>query len=405
MRTRACFATLLLAASSIVAFAPTAVADDKDAVTDVARRRFQEGVKFFDQKKYEEARAAFLQAYALKRHPAVLLNLAQSEIRSGHPLESARHFAAFLRESPNASPVERSDAEKGLANARTRLGRIYVSVASGADVTVDGEAVGQAPFSEAVDVQPGTHTVEARLGARSASTTVSAQVGKSTSATLVLESSPPAVAPAPPPPAPPPPVATTPAPAPAPTPPPAEPSEIKPAPEPPKEAETSTQISSEGTEPFFTWLGHNGIGIAGVGVMVVGIGVGTGFALAANKASENSDSVALQIQVEATRIGVESMSFCVDPTKKVEGSKLNSADQPAEIQKFVQACSLLSDNLDKRRQDRLFATGGFALAGVGLAATLTAYLLTSNRSSTSARALVVPVIAPGQRGLALVGRF
>ena len=56
----------------------------------MARRRFQEGVKFFDQKKFEEARAAFLQAYALKHHPAVLLNLAQSEIRSGHPLEAAR---------------------------------------------------------------------------------------------------------------------------------------------------------------------------------------------------------------------------------------------------------------------------------------------------------------------------
>src|SRR3982751_2528207 len=113
MRTRACFAGLLLAASSFVAVVHTAAAEDKDAVTEVARRRFQEGVKYFDQKKYEEARAAFLQAYALKRHPAVLLNLAQSEIRSGHPLEAARHFSAFLRESPNVSANERLDAEKG----------------------------------------------------------------------------------------------------------------------------------------------------------------------------------------------------------------------------------------------------------------------------------------------------
>ena len=76
-----------------------------------------------------------------------------------------------------------------------------------------------------------------------------------------------------------------------------------------------------------------------------------------------------------------------------------------ELQKFEQACSLLSDDLDKQRQDRAVAIGGFALAGVGLAATLTAYLLTSNRSSTSGQALIVPVLAQHQRGLALVGRF
>src|SRR5262245_44992949 len=106
MRTRACLATLLLAAAGLVVAAPSARAQDKDAGTEMARRRFQEGVKFFDQKRYEEARAAFLQAYALKHHPAVLLNLAQSEIRSGHPLEAARHFSAYLRESPNASGTE-----------------------------------------------------------------------------------------------------------------------------------------------------------------------------------------------------------------------------------------------------------------------------------------------------------
>src|SRR5713101_3208360 len=98
MRTRACLATLMLAAASVAVAVPRAHAQDKDAVVEMARRRFQEGVKYFDQKRYEEARAAFLQAYALKRHPAVLLNLAQCELRSGHNLEAARHFAAYLRD-------------------------------------------------------------------------------------------------------------------------------------------------------------------------------------------------------------------------------------------------------------------------------------------------------------------
>src|SRR2546421_1986708 len=134
MRARACPATLPLAAAGLVADVSPAMAQEKDAVTEMARRRFQEGVKFFDQKRFEEARAAFLQAYALKHHPAVLLNLAQSEIRSGHPLEAARHFSGYLRESPNASGAERSEAEKGLAAARAKLGRIHVQVPTGAEV-------------------------------------------------------------------------------------------------------------------------------------------------------------------------------------------------------------------------------------------------------------------------------
>ena len=111
MRTRACLATLLLAAAGLVADIGPAKAQEKDAVTEMARRRFQEGVKFFDQKKFEEARAAFLQAYALKHHPAVLLNLAQSEIRSGHPSKPRDTSAAICARAriprPRSAPKRR----------------------------------------------------------------------------------------------------------------------------------------------------------------------------------------------------------------------------------------------------------------------------------------------------------
>src|SRR3954471_17301435 len=161
MKTRACLAVLLLAASGLVGRVPNAAAQEKDAVTEMARRRFQEGVKFFDQQKYEEARAAFLQAYALKHHPAVLLNLAQSEIRSGHSLEAARHFSSFLHESASMSATEKSEAEKGLAAARSKLGRLQIQVDAGeAELFVDGERVGQAPLAEPVDVAPGSHEVQ-----------------------------------------------------------------------------------------------------------------------------------------------------------------------------------------------------------------------------------------------------
>src|SRR5262245_5087242 len=88
---------------------PSAHAQQVDAVTEVARARYKEGVKAYEAGKFEDARAAFLQAYALKRVPAVLLNLGQSELRTAPPhLEDAgNHLQQFLREHTGATPDEK----------------------------------------------------------------------------------------------------------------------------------------------------------------------------------------------------------------------------------------------------------------------------------------------------------
>ncbi|HEX9297068.1 MAG TPA: PEGA domain-containing protein [Polyangiaceae bacterium] len=384
MRTRVCLAALFLVTSSVVlGDVPTAAAQEKDAVTETARRRFQEGVKFFDQKRYEEARAAFLQAYALKHHPAVLLNLAQSEIRSGHPLEAARHFSGYLRESTSASPVERGEAEKGLATARAKLGKIQVSVAAGAEVVVDGEAVGQAPLPEPVDVLPGNHSVEAKLGGRTATASVSVAVGKSANASLSLE-----------------PVPVAPAPAPA-------PGSVGPSSPPatvpdssdmrgteaskdgaPPGSDTGIRVSTGGREPFFKWLGHNGVGIVGLSITVIGIGVFVGGAIFAKQANDNADNVAEQIRLN------------ISPA---DGDKQNACAPPVAV-KFQDPCTILRDNLDKRDTDRTVATIGAVAAGVGFTATIAAYFL-SSKSGEPSQAHVAPLLGPKQAGIAVVGSF
>lgn len=394
MRTRSCIAALLLAASSAALPCRDVAAQEKDAVTEMAKHRFQEGVKFFDQKRYEEARAAFLQAYALKHHPAVLLNLAQCELRSGHNLEAARHFATYLREPPPNAGNGTSDAEKGVAAARAKLGRIQVSVAAGAEVLVDGEAVGQAPLPEAVDAAPGNHTVEARLAGHSTSTSVTVSVGKSATATLSLEGSSPAVAPLPPPPAsnPPPPVAPTETPE---GPPPSDTTNTSPA-----TVDTNVQASSSGRTPFFPWLGHSGLGIAGVGLTVVGIGVFAGFSVAGGQAGDNADSVAAAITDEIAKEKTRS-NVCADPV----------------VPSFQKACTVLKEDIDKRDQDKTFATVGLVVAGVGVVTTVTAYLLTSKNSPSKAGepppktasvtpgVSLVPVVGAHEHGLELIGRF
>jgi hypothetical protein len=126
----------------------------------MARARFKEGVEFYDKGDFEQARLSFLQAYALKKHPAVLLNLAWSCLKSGHALEADRYFKQFLAEGKDITDKQRSDANDGLTQTRARLGRIEVAAAAGTEVTVDGERVGTAPLAEPVVVEIGAHTIK-----------------------------------------------------------------------------------------------------------------------------------------------------------------------------------------------------------------------------------------------------
>src|SRR5690349_6875854 len=94
---------------------PSQALAQEDATIEAARERFKEGVTYFDNKEFERARLAFVQAYALKPHPALLLNLAQSELRSpGHEAEAATHFARYLREHAEATEEQRQAAREGL---------------------------------------------------------------------------------------------------------------------------------------------------------------------------------------------------------------------------------------------------------------------------------------------------
>src|SRR5215468_6371684 len=113
------FVFLFLAA----AFAPVqARAAGDDAQTAEARARFNEGVSLYDRGKYEAARAAFVQAYALKKHPDVLLNLAWSSLRSGHADEAQQQFEQYLSEMKDENPAKRAEAERGLAEAKAKTG-------------------------------------------------------------------------------------------------------------------------------------------------------------------------------------------------------------------------------------------------------------------------------------------
>ena len=356
-----------------------------DAVTEMARKRFQEGVALFDKGDYQRARAAFLQAWALKKHPAVLLNLAQSELRGGDSVAAARHFALYLRDYPSTPDRERTEARKGLDEARRRTGLIEVlSDLAGADVLIDGEDVGRTPLPDVVDVSPGGHDVELRLAGRDPLRGhVEVTAAQRVTITLSPASAPPLVAP--PPPAPPP-TATTPA---------EEPPAPKPPPkEPPHSEPDAPPRPHTGREPFFSWVFSDPVGLGTAGLTGVGVGMAAVFTLLASSKRNDADNVAAQISTIASRDadlanyqGLDRRDNpCATPVPITSGTD------------YRPACQKLGDDLDARDRNRTLMFVGVGVAAVGAVGTGVSYFLRTNPDGEQGRPSSALVILPTWNG-------
>ncbi len=383
MKIRASVFALMVALVPLVSSENAALAQGggKDAVTDMARQRFQEGVRLFDAGKFEEARAAFVQAYALKKHPAVLLNLAQSEVKSNHSVEAARHFVQFLRENPSASANERTAAEKGLADARRKTARLAVSVnLEGADVLVDDEVVGRAPLADAVDVAMGARKVEARLAGHPAVVVqVSATVGKETPVSLQFPPSGTGASPVAP-------AASS-----------AVPSRAASSASPVSQPTSTAQPQADGGG-FFGWVAHDPVAWATLGVTAIGLAGGTVFSLKANANANNADSYASQIRAAAA---VDSE---LDKSRK---SNVCATPIPTGKVDYSPSCGKLQDELDARDSNRTMAIVGWSIFGAGAIGTTVAYFIRGDKHSgkSASTTQFTPVASHNLTGLVVSGSF
>ncbi|WP_437282692.1 hypothetical protein WME90_19570 [Sorangium sp. So ce375] len=453
MKTRACAPVLLLSliGPAVLTEAglppsllgePLCLAQPSDPVTEVARQRYEEGVKAFDAGRFEEARTAFAQVYALKQHPAVLLNLGQSELRSNHLADAGKHLQQFLREHAAATPDQRVAAEKAIADVKRKTGFIVVTAdANGADISVDGVLVGKAPLLDPVFVTPGKHTLFATYQDRSATTQVDAKVGTPTPATLTLGTTgatpaapavgapTPAVPPTaptgaspaavPPQPAQPPATAT-----PQPAPGAAAPGAVAPgaaAPSPAPAAPTGTggfSVSTSGTlgsmgpaqasggrEPFFHWYARKPLAWAGTGVAGVGLVMGiVGSSITLN-ARGNADDIGRQIEayVAGHQGGI--------PANRRSQPCGAREDPSGDLPDFRNACGRLREELDSFDGAVPWAITGWVLFGVGVVGTATYAMIDWYPNKQQAAATgprvtaIAPFVAPGQASLSVAGTF
>lgn len=180
-----CFCACLVAYAVATAMPGIAAASDGDALTDKARVLYDEAAISYQKSNYAEARASLLAAWSLKKHWQIAGSLGGCEVQLGLYRDAAEHLAYFMRLSPNKPPS--ADTKALFEKATAKLGALVIAVdAPAADVVVDGKFIGKSPIEDPVFVEPGAHTIEARLGAKRATADATTPAGSSRVFTLRL---------------------------------------------------------------------------------------------------------------------------------------------------------------------------------------------------------------------------
>lgn len=386
-------ASMMCAASMSTAYPIYAQSVAEDPLTTMARARFKEGVEFYDKGRYELARASFMQAYALKKHPAVLLNLAWSSLKSGHALDALRNFKQFLSEATDVTDKARADANDGERQALSELGRIDIVTTAGSKVVVDGSESGITPLEGPVLVEPGAHTVTVRrTDGSSESRSVSVLAGETAvlrsengtaPASLVPSASTMPAAPETP--------STAGSGIPHSTPssgarPLAEPSRLTAAPVPAAPAPLSAARSPSGNADVLAPPANLVPVFLLAGVAIASYATAAGLYVveqtALDRAAQEQSDITTQFHPTPS---------CVNPA------------QPTLVAK----CNALATDNDNANSDALW---GNIVLGVGIAATagtLVYWLVADKRGATSptAQPMLVPLLGPSLAGVALVGSY
>ncbi|WP_438041676.1 PEGA domain-containing protein [Sorangium sp. So ce128] len=177
-------AATLIAAPGIAAAQPAAPQEAPLVGADAANRAdaaYRRGLRLYSDKKYVEAEAELQSAWELNPTFDVAYNLGNTKYQLKKHREAAQYLSFALRNWPlmKSAAKLKTTAEQRFSESRAQVGALVVTAgAPGAEVLVDGKAVGKAPLEDEVFVDPGEHRVEARhLDYEPASQTVSVAKG------------------------------------------------------------------------------------------------------------------------------------------------------------------------------------------------------------------------------------
>ncbi len=155
------FLGVALAASALPATARAEGAETSARAADLYRR----ATHLYASKRLDEAEPLYREAWELQQSYEIASNYGALELELGKPRLAAELLGRAVSQFPvRGRPEERAALEARHAEARKLLGALRMKVsAPGAEVLVDGRAVGRSPLPAEVLVEPGTHVIEARL--------------------------------------------------------------------------------------------------------------------------------------------------------------------------------------------------------------------------------------------------
>jgi hypothetical protein len=123
-----------------------------------ARTKLQEGAGALDQGDYEQALARFQEAFEIVPSPKIYFNFGLAHEGLAHHAEALDSFERFLAEAKDATAATRLQAERYVATLRPRVGSVVVDCATaGAEVRIDGRALGTTPLGRRFHVAAGSH--------------------------------------------------------------------------------------------------------------------------------------------------------------------------------------------------------------------------------------------------------
>ena len=130
-----------------------------------AARRFEHAIKLYEEGDYTLALAEFERVYELVPDYRVLYNISQVSIQLGRYARAFRTLKDYLsRGAAELAPDRAAAVHADLAQLAGKIARLNVQVdQAGAQVSVDGVAVGRSPFTEPLVVDVGEHQVQVEL--------------------------------------------------------------------------------------------------------------------------------------------------------------------------------------------------------------------------------------------------
>jgi len=134
-------------------------------VDEQAKQFVSEGNKAFREGRFAEAEAAYRKAFEVKPVYDIAGNMALAQLGQEKYREAAQNLAYTLRLFPvTGDPAARKHMQASFEMAKEHVGGVQVKASvKDAQIFADGKPVGEAPLADPVFLEPGEHTIEAKL--------------------------------------------------------------------------------------------------------------------------------------------------------------------------------------------------------------------------------------------------